>query len=256
MMAGQMRGRRKILLEVCVDSVASAVAAEKGGADRIELCSCIAAGGVTPSAGLIELVRKELSIKVHVLIRPRAGGFVYSRKDVATMLRDIAFAKNADVDGVVIGALKRDRSFDLPVIRALMGAARPMRVGVHRAFDVCADPHRALEQLLGIGVDAILTSGQKPSALKGLDLLADLHTRAAGRVELIAAGKITTSTAPRIARVSGIRSLHAWSGVVRTVPETRPDGFYSAGSLEVVDAAKVRSLKKSLKARKQAGFLE
>jgi copper homeostasis protein len=167
-----------IRIEVCCGSAQSAINAQAGGAHRVELCQNLEAGGTTPSAGEILLARKNLSIKLNVLIRPRDGDFLYSDHELEVIRQDILFCKNAGVDGVVIGFLTQDGSIDQRVMAEMIKLARPMSVTFHRAFDVCRDPKTALEQLIDLGVDRLLTSGQKPTAEEGAELIHQLVLQA------------------------------------------------------------------------------
>lgn len=241
-----MRSRNEVLLEVCVNSVASAVAAERGGAHRVELCSNISGGGVTPSLGLIEGVRNSIGISVHVLIRPRRGGFHYTEEEFEVMLRDVAHAKSCGANGVVFGVLTKESTFDIVRIHELIEAARPMRVVIHRAFDVCKNPFGALGELIDAGADAILTSGQARSAVEGLGLLTELNTTAASRIEIVAAGKISVRNVSLLRKKSGIGSFHVGSGVCVRQRDGRPDGFFSSGELEVVSRTKVFAIIEAL----------
>jgi copper homeostasis protein len=149
----------QILIEVCVDSVATAIAAERGGASRLELCSNLLEGGVTPSAGAIELVRSKISAGLHVMIRPRGRRFFYSLEEFETMRRDIMVAKKLGVDGVVLGILDAHGNVDIARSRELVELARPLNVTCHRAFDMSADLFRSLEDICATGADRVLTSG-------------------------------------------------------------------------------------------------
>ena len=197
-----------MIVEVCVDSAESAVAAEKGGAARVELCCALLEGGLTPSAGAIALARKSLSIGLNVIIRPRGGDFLYSGPEHEVMLRDIDAAKEIGADGVVIGALTASGDVDVARTRELTERARPMSVTFHRAFDMTRDPFAALEELAGVGVDRVLTSGQEESAMEGLDLLRELVARAGDRIGILVCGNLTEKNIGRIARETKANELH------------------------------------------------
>lgn len=162
------------ILEVCIGSLQSAIAAKQGGATRVELCSALEIGGITPSAGLMKAVRQVAGLKMHVLIRPRGGDFLYDRAEVDSMIHDILLAKQYGADGIVIGALKADGSIDMETCRQLVTAAQGMQITFHRAFDMCNDPLRAIQEIRDLGCQRLLTSGQAPSALLGLPLLQQL----------------------------------------------------------------------------------
>ena len=200
-------GDQRFIIEVCVDSVESAMAAERGGADRVELCDNLLEGGTTPSAGAIAIARERLGIKLHVIIRPRGGDFCYSDVEFAVMRHDIALAAQLGADGVVIGILTSEGDVDVARTRELIELARPLSVTFHRAFDMARDPYRALEDLIGLGVDRILTSGQEPSVLEGLDLIAELVQLAGDRVIVMPGGGTERNIAKVVAR-SGVRELH------------------------------------------------
>ena len=173
--------------EICIDSVAGAIAAQEAGAHRVELCQALSVGGTTPSAAMIQSVKAASNFPVHVLIRPRGGDFVFCDDEWDVMARDIELAGEWGVDGVVIGGLCADRTLDVEHCRRLIERARPMSVTFHRAFDLCADPMTALRQLLDLRVDRLLTSGQAATAHEGRGFLRDL-VRAAGERLLIMAG--------------------------------------------------------------------
>jgi copper homeostasis protein len=197
-----------LLIEACVDSVASALAAQDGGARRIELCDALVEGGTTPSAGKIALCRERLSIPVVVLIRSRSGDFLYRDSDVDVMLRDIVMARGLGADGIAIGALNADGTIDEVRTRAMVEAAGPMEVVFHRAFDGTPDPFKALETLVALGVRRVLTSGQAPTALEGVDILRHLVQAAAGRITILAGGGINEENAAPIVKGSGVQELH------------------------------------------------
>jgi len=197
-----------MIIEACVDSVESAVAAQKGGARRVELCCALLEGGLTPSAGAIRLAREKLEIGLNVIIRPRGGDFLYTDVEHDVMLGDVETAKRLGVDGAVVGALAANGRVDVERTRELIASARPMSVTFHRAFDMARDPFEALETLIELGVDRILTSGQEESAVAGLDLLKELVARAGERVIVMPAGNIHERNVERIARETGASELH------------------------------------------------
>lgn len=197
-----------MILEACVDSVESAIAAQSGGAHRIELCEDLLEGGTTPSAGMIEVCRERLKIPVHVLIRPRGGDFVYSDVEIEVMQRDIALARRLGAQGVVFGALHADGTVDVERTRALLGVSRPMSVTFHRAFDFTPDADAALDTLIELGIDRVLTSGQAPMAVEGLSTLARLVTRAGRRIRILAGGSLSEENIARVAQLTGVREVH------------------------------------------------
>lgn len=197
-----------VLVEACVDAIDAALAAERGGADRLELCGELLQGGVTPSAGLIGAVWERVEIPVFVLIRPRAGDFLYDPDEVDVMLRDIAAARAMDVDGVVIGALTRDGDVDIGTVHTLMDAVGRMKVTFHRAFDFARDREVALETLIELGVDRVLTSGGAATALEGAASLASLVRQANGRIEILAGGGINAGNVAAVVRESGVGEVH------------------------------------------------
>ena len=195
------------LIEVCVDSIESALRAQAGGADRVELCDNLLEGGTTPSAGAIAVARERLSIGLHVIIRPRGGDFCYSGAEMESMRRDVDLARQMGANGVVIGLLEPDGSIDVPRTRELLERARPLSVTFHRAFDVARDPERALEQLVGMGIDRLLTTGQEPTILEGLDLVAALAHRAGGRL-IVMPGGVSERNVARVVRATGAAEVH------------------------------------------------
>ncbi len=195
-------------VEACVDSIESALAAEAGGADRLELCDNLAEGGTTPSAGTIAVCRELVGIPLFVLVRARGGSFVYSAAEVEAMARDVALCRELRADGVVIGALRPDGAIDLDATRFLIAAARPMAVTFHRAFDVCRDPAAALDELIGLGVERVLTSGQQASAIDGAVLIGQLVQRAAGRIGILAGGGVTEENVRRLVSITGVHEIH------------------------------------------------
>lgn len=168
-----------MLVEVCASSLQSALNAEKAGADRIELCSELAVGGVTPSYGLMKAVADKISIPVRVLIRPRSGDFMYSHEEFEIMKENVRICSEFGFDGVVTGVLQNDFSLDAPRTSVLKKEAKSLKFTFHRAFDWIKNPEKSLEQLEEIGVNTILTSGQQNKAIQGIELLAKLHEKSA-----------------------------------------------------------------------------
>ena len=197
------------MVEVCANGVESCLAAQEGGADRVELCAGIPEGGTTPSYGEIQVARRVLtSTRLHVIIRPRGGDFLYSDLEVERMAADIAVCRELGVDGVVFGCLKADGTLDMEKNRYLMQCSHGMSVTLHRAFDRAADPVQALEDAIALGFDRILTSGQQPKAIQGVELLAQLHRQAAGRIILMAGSGVTEENIRDIREATGLTEFH------------------------------------------------
>lgn len=194
--------------EICANSVLSCIAAQQGGADRVELCSAIPEGGTTPSYGEMSLARDSISIALNVIIRPRGGDFLYAPEEIEAMVRDIAAARRCGADGLVFGALRPDGSVDKQAMSVLMSAAGDLPVTFHRAFDHARDPFEALEDIISLGCARILTSGQKPTALEGAPLLAELVRKAAGRIIIMPGCGIRENNIAEIASVTGAREFH------------------------------------------------
>src|SRR2546425_3161215 len=204
-----------VLVEACVDSIESALAAAAGGAHRIELCANLVEGGTTPSAGTLALCRARLAIPIFVLVRPRGGDFLYSAAELAVMLEDIGRAREAGAQGIVTGVLRADGEIDTDRTRELMAAARPLRMTFHRAFDVCRDASRALETLIALGVDRVLTSGQAATAPEGAETIAGLVRQAAGRIAILPGGGITGDNVADLVRATGVTAVHLTGAVTR-----------------------------------------
>ena len=197
------------MVEVCANGVESCIAAQEGGADRVELCAGIPEGGTTPSYGEIKVARRVLTTtRLHVIIRPRGGDFLYSDLDVERMAADIAVCRELGVAGVVFGCLNADGTIDVEKTRDLMACATGMSTTCHRAFDRAADPEKALETLLDLGFDRILTSGQQPKAIEGVELLAQLNRQAAGRVIIMAGSGVTEQNIRELHELTGLHEFH------------------------------------------------
>jgi copper homeostasis protein len=195
-------------IEICVDSVEGALAAQRGGAHRVELCDNLLEGGTTPSAGCIKTARSRLQVGLQVIIRPRGGDFHYTATEFEVMAEDIRTAKSLGADGVVIGCLTPSGDIDLDRTRTLIELARPLNVTFHRAFDMCRDPQRALNELVGLGVDRLLTSGQEATCLEGLDLIAQLQRQAAGHIIVMPGGGLTPRNIRRVVDATRVTEVH------------------------------------------------
>jgi copper homeostasis protein len=239
----------QILLEACVDSVEAALAAEAGGAGRVELCADLLEGGITPSGGTIQVACERLQIPVNVIIRPRGGDFCYSEVEYAVMQHNIALSKAVGANGVVIGILNPDGTVDSERTAVLIELARPLSVTFHRAFDVTRDPFEALETLIELGVDRVLTSGQEPSVLEGLDLIVDLVQAARQRIIVMPGAGITERNIKKIVAASGVREVHVYAPAsVESRMAYRNPRVYMGGelrppeySLSTTDAGRIRA---------------
>lgn len=198
-----------VVLEICADSVESALAAEGGGAHRIELCSNLLEGGVTPSSGLISTVRDRISIELCVMIRPRGGDFCYSADEFEAMEKDVLAAKQLGADAIVFGVLDEDGRIDVPRTRHLVDLARPLKVTFHRAFDMATDLREALEDVIVAGVDRVLSSGGEQTAEAGIATLTKLINAANNRITIIAGAGITKINVRNIIAKTGVREIHA-----------------------------------------------
>lgn len=201
------------LLEVCVSSVNSAIAAVEAGAQRLELCVNLAEGGTSPPALLIKEVREAVEINVRVMVRPRAGNFCYSEEELDTMRAEIQQAKVLGANGVVLGILRPDNSIDVERTKELTSLAYPLSVTFHRAFDETPDPLRSLEDVILAGADILLTSGQRLSAMEGKNLIRQLVEHAGNRIRILAGAGINESNARTIIRETGVQEIHVASSV-------------------------------------------
>jgi copper homeostasis protein len=201
----------RVSLEVCANSVTSAVAAQEGGAVRVELCENLKEGGTTPSAGQILLARKLLHIKLFVLIRPRAGDFLYTDLEYDVMCADIRFCAEAGCDGVVIGMLHADGTIDKERCLEMVRLAKQLGLGVtfHRAFDMCIGLYQALEDIIEMGCDRILTSGGKSSAMEGATVINQLVQKAAGRITIMPGAGVSEANVADLVHFTGVTEVHS-----------------------------------------------
>jgi copper homeostasis protein len=196
------------LIEICVEGIDGLVAAQAAGADRAELCASLLEGGLTPSIGVVRQALRIATIPFHVIIRPRGGDFLYSELEYQTMLDDVRACRELGVAGVVIGCLTADGRIDEKRTRELTDAARPLKVTCHRAFDMTRDPEEAIEALVRCGVDRVLTSGQRHSAVAGIDILRRTHDAARGRIKIMACGALDDSNIGAVVKDSEADEFH------------------------------------------------
>lgn len=230
-------------VEICVDDVGGAAAAAAGGADRLELCAGLADGGTTPSIGFVEAALSEAPALAHrALIRPRSGDFVYSAEEVAVMTTDIDALRERFPDlGFVIGALTPERRIDVPVLRGLLAACGGAPVTFHRAFDAVADPVRAVDELVDLGLSTVLTGGGQGAAVDNLARLGATVARAGDRIEVMAGGGVRPANVARVVAATGVTSVHLRAPA--TVPSAGGGGNdYDPGTRTVTSAALVREL--------------
>jgi copper homeostasis protein len=215
---------RRVLLEIIVSSLDDARAAAAGGADRFEMCMALALGGLTPSLGLLDLVKRELPhIPVMFMLRPREAGMAYTDADLSVMQRDAELALERGADGLVFGVLTDRGEVDVRACRRLLNIARQranVQTVFHRAFDVVVDPDRAMEQLIDLGFTRILTSGRAPLAIDGLDEIRRMRDRAAGRIEILPGGGISPQNVARVIEMTGVDQVHL--SLTRAAPDPSP----------------------------------
>ncbi len=197
-----------MIIEVVVYNIESALKAQEGGADRIELCANPAEGGTTPSHGTIEIVRQHLNMDVFVMIRPRGGDFYYSNEEYHIMKRDIETCKRLSVDGIVLGILKPDGTLDKEKCKKLIDYARPLKVTCHRAFDMTKDPFQTIEDCIEAGFDRVLTSGQRVKAIDGVELISELIKRSKGRIIIMPGSGINEDNVAEIVNRTGAKEIH------------------------------------------------
>jgi len=238
-----------VAVEICVDSVESAVAAQAGGAQRVELCDNLMEGGTTPSYGAIDVARRLLDVKLHVIIRPRGGDFLYSETEFEIMKSDIETSKKFGVDGVVIGILDADGDIDTDRTKELVELARPMSVTFHRAFDVCRDPFKALDELADIGIDRVLTSGQEATAVEGLELIGALVKHAADKISILACGNINERNIQKIVSATGVSEVHFTAfGETASKMQFRNERVFMGGTLRPPEYSRSVTVAKKVRA--------
>ncbi len=203
-----MRKMKDYVLEACVDSVESALAAQKGGATRLELCSDLIVGGTTPSPCLFEKIKKEVNIRTHILIRPRFGDFCYTQYETDIMKEEIKMFRNLGAEGIVIGALRSDGSLDLEKMEQFLNEADGMWVTLHRAFDVCIDPFQTLSEAVKLGISCILSSGQENCCLEGKELLKKMQEKAGEQIQILAGGGVNAQVIQKLYEETKITSYH------------------------------------------------
>lgn len=238
-------------IEIVVYNIESALRAQEGGADRIELCDTPGEGGTTPSYGTIQLVRENVNIDVFVMIRPRGGDFLYSNYEFHSMKRDILQCQKLSTDGVVLGILNGDGTIDKKRCHELIKLARPLKVTCHRAFDMTRDPFEALEDCIEVGFDRILTSGQQPQALKGVGLIRELIKKANGRISIMPGSGVNENTVTEIVSKTGVGEIHFSATSFRESDMTfRNSHIGSMGAdegsefkLRTVDSEKIRIIR-------------
>ena len=195
-------------IEICVEGIDGLVAAQTAGADRAELCASLLEGGLTPSLGVVRESLRVGTIPFHVIIRPRGGDFLYSELEFSSMVEDIKAMRGLGVAGVVVGCLTPDGRIDIERTRTLVEAARPMTVTCHRAFDMTADYRAAIEALVEAGVDRVLTSGQRDTAIEGAGILCDTMNVAAGRIVVMACGALDADNIAQVRSTTGVDEMH------------------------------------------------
>jgi copper homeostasis protein len=241
-----------MVLEICVDSVDSARAAERGGAQRVELCSDLLEGGVTPSSGLIAEVRESLTILVFVLVRPRAGDFFYTPEEFSVMKRDIEAAKAYGADGVVAGVLLRDGQVDVARTTELVDLARPMELTFHRAIDRVPEIEEALDQVIATGADRILTSGASQTAVQGIRTIAQIITRAENRIRVMVCGRVRKDNIGRIAQKTNASEFHASLRTKSKSPVTYQNPGLSLGEAGIDEFARYAVMADDVRALREA----
>ena len=249
-----MSRRVSLSLEIAAGSLVSALAAQQGGADRVELCDALETGGTTPSYGTLALARDRLRIPLFVLIRPRPGDFVYDTLEAEVMLRDIETCVRLGCDGIVVGALDADGDIDEALCRQLVAAAGPLPVTFHRAFDAVREPAAALERIVALGFSRLLTSGGRATAEQGSAAIAACVRQAQGRLQVMPGAGLDAGNIARVASLTHARQFHASAKVQRMSAMRAPSAALPglSTSWSETDAARVRALRDALDALEAA----
>lgn len=236
-----------MLLEICVFNTATALAAEKAGADRIELCENYANGGTTPSYGYLKTVREQISIPVFPMIRPRGGDYFHSADEIGIIRKDMLLCKELGFEGVVFGLLNQDGTIDRENTARLTEAAYPLEVTFHRAFDRCKDPLEALETIIACGCNRILTSGQEPKVMEGLALVKQLVEQANDRIIIMPGSGLNSSNVASIIRTAGVSEVHTSARIrIPSTTQYRNEKISEDFELDFVDAEEIRKIKAQL----------
>lgn len=233
-----------MLLEICVFNMATAIAAEKAGADRLELCENYANGGTTPSYGYLKTVREKIQIPVFPMIRPRGGDYFHTGDEIGIIRKDILLCRELGFEGVVLGLLNPDGTIDRDNTARLVEAAYPLEVTFHRAFDRCKDPFEALETIIGCGCNRILTSGQEPKVTEGLSMVKQLVDQADGRIIIMPGSGLNSSNVANIIATAGVTEVHTSARIrVPSATQYRNEKIPEDFDLDFVDAAEIGKIK-------------
>ena len=234
--------RKEFELEICAGNITSVLAADLGGADRVELCDNLMEGGTTPSYGTIAMAKEKCNLDVFVIIRPRGGDFVYSEVELEVMLRDVRSAAELGADGIVIGCLESNGTVDYEKCSRLMEVAGGLPVTFHRAFDVTRDPFKALETIGSLGISRILTSGQKNRAEDGLELIKKLQANAGSNLKIMAGSGVNESNLKKIAAGTGIFAFHATLHEVVESKKTAKEKELDFDGYKVSSTSRIRKM--------------
>ncbi len=235
------------LTEVVVFSAEGAINAQMGGVQRVELCDNSTEGGTTPSIGTILIARKKLHIKLFVMIRPRGGDFLYSKNEFAVMQADIEYCKKIGANGVVFGILNSNGTVDTNRCKILVDIAKPLSVTFHRAFDRTSNPKKALEDIISCGFDRILTSGQKPTAIDGIELIADIIKQANGRIIIMPGGGVRKENVLKLKRNTGANEFHTSARTILKSEMNNPKSTFIESEILGTDISIIKDFVDTLK---------